>query len=201
VKKFEGELFAVAAPGLEGVCTRELSGLGIEGVTPVAGGVSFAGGLAEIYRANLWLRTASRVLVRIGSLRTRDFPDFYKKCVRLPWGRFIRPTTRVQVRATSHRSRLNHTDRIAETVQDAIHRALGSQVALGEGPSQIVVVRFEDDQCRISIDSSGELLHRRGYRLFGKPWQRESSTGSDGMEAVPSWIPCAAPEPLSSRRR
>lgn len=158
------ELFAVTAPGLEAVCARELAALALAGVRPVAGGVEFAGELRDLYRANLWLRSASRVVVRLGGFRSRDFPELYRKALRLPWGRFIRPGTRVALRVASHRSRLLHTGRIAATVSEAIDRALGRPAPPADGPEQLILVRFEEDACLISVDSSGELLHRRGYR-------------------------------------
>ncbi|BCA80569.1 class I SAM-dependent RNA methyltransferase [Desulfuromonas sp. AOP6] len=164
MKRLEGQLFAVTAPGLEVVCAAELQHLGMAGVAAVPGGVEFTGTLADIYRANLWLRTASRVVIRLGAFRSRDFPDLYKKALRLPWGRFIRAETSVRVKTASHRSRLVHGGRIAETVAAAIDRSLGRQLEAGQGEEQLVLVRFDDDHCQISMDTSGELLHRRGYR-------------------------------------
>jgi putative N6-adenine-specific DNA methylase len=149
---------------LEAACAQELTALAMGGVRFVAGGVEFAGELRDLYRANLWLRTASRVVVRVGGFRSRDFPELYRKALQLPWGRFIRPATRVKLRVSSHRSRLLHTGRIAATVSEAIDRALGRPAPPVDGLEQLVLVRFEDDACLISIDSSGELLHRRGYR-------------------------------------
>jgi putative N6-adenine-specific DNA methylase len=159
----EMSLFAVTAPGLEGVCAAELTALGLAGEEQ-HGGVAFAGGLRELYLANLWLRSASRVLVRVAEIKSRDFPDLFNHLRRLPWGRFIKAETRVRVRASSHRSRLQHTGRIAETVAEAVDRALGRAQAPHEGEEQLVLARFEDDVCLLSVDASGELLHRRGYR-------------------------------------
>jgi putative N6-adenine-specific DNA methylase len=158
------QLFAVVAPGLEGVCAEELAALGCAGIRILPGGVEFTGGLREIYLANLWLRTASRILVRLEALRCRDFPTFFRKAVRLPWGRFVKPSTRLQVRASSRGSRLNHTGRIAATLQEAVEHALGRAAPPENGPEQLLLARFEDDCCYLSVDSSGELLHRRGYR-------------------------------------
>ncbi len=157
------EMFAVAAPGCEAACAKELAALGLSGAVQ-SGGVAFQGELADLYRANLWLRSASRVLVRFAELRCTSFPEFYRKCVRLPWGRFIRPETPVQVKATSRRSRLGHTGRIAETVSAAIDRALGRGDRPQGSAPQLILARFEDDRATLSIDASGELLHRRGYR-------------------------------------
>jgi len=164
VQDVKFELFAVTAPGLEGVCAQELVSLAVAGVRPVHGGVEFSGGLRELYLANLWLRTASRVVARFGGFRCKDFPELFRRSSRLPWGRFLRPETRAVVRAASHRSRLQHTGRIAETVSESIDRALGRPAPPVDAPEQLILVRFEDDACLISVDSSGQLLHRRGYR-------------------------------------
>jgi len=156
--------FAVVPPGLEAHCARELAALGIDSPAAVRGGVEFVGGLRELYLANLWSRCASRVLVRVGSCRSRDFPDLLHKARRLPWGSFIRPGQPLEVRAGSRRSRLIHSDRIATTVGEAVRMALGSPDTDPTLPAATVHVQFDNDECRFSIDSSGELLHRRGYR-------------------------------------
>ena len=161
-RKFD--LFAVTAPGLETVCVRELTALAMAEVRPVPGGVEFSGALRDVYLSNLWLRTASRIVARFGTFRCRDFPELYRQTLRMPWGSFLRPGTRVKVRVSSQRSRLQHTGRIATTVSEAIDRALGRPCPPADGPEQLVLVRFEDDICLFSVDSSGELLHRRGYR-------------------------------------
>lgn len=76
----------------------------------------------------------------------------------------MRPGTPVRVQAACRRSRLMHSGRVAATVGEAIERALGRPVP-PEGEPQLVLARFEEDRCTLSVDSSGELLHRRGYRL------------------------------------
>jgi putative N6-adenine-specific DNA methylase len=157
-------LFAVVSPGLEAVCADEMTALGLPPQEVIAGGVVFSGKLRDIYLANLWLRTASRILVRFAEFKSRDFPDLYHRAHRLPWGRFIKPETSIAFRVTCHTSRLNHTVRIAETLESAANQALGrSTNPVGKNP-QMVMVRVVDDKVTISIDSSGELLHRRGYR-------------------------------------
>ncbi len=158
------KLFAVVSPGLEKTCAEELVALGITPQDITAGGVAFEGRLRDIYQSNLWLRTASRILVRFAEFKSRDFPDLHRRAHKLPWGRFIQPEAAIAFRVTCHTSRLNHTTRIAETLESAANQALGrSTNPVGENP-QMVMVRIVDDQVVISIDSSGELLHRRGYR-------------------------------------
>jgi putative N6-adenine-specific DNA methylase len=160
------QLFAVAAPGLEAVCAEELTRLGLAGVIrTVPGGVEFSGGLREIYLANLWLRCASRILVHFGEMHCRDFPALYRKALSLPWGRFVKGETRLKIKVVCHRSRLQHSGRIAETLQQAADRVLGrAAIGAGDACEQLLLVRMEDDCYRLSMDSSGELLHRRGYR-------------------------------------
>jgi len=160
-------IFAVTAPGLEAVCAAELrQALGVEcQVEP--GGVAFAGAPRELYLANLWSRCASRILVRVGEISARDFPGLYRKVVQLPWGRYVRPGTALEVRATSRSSRLVHTGRLAETVAEAIQQSLGDLPAEPAGFVQRIIVRMENDRCQLSIDSSGGLLHRRGFRMAG----------------------------------
>ena len=161
---FFDEIFVVTAPGLEPVCAAEVEAITGKIGAVEKGGVSFSGGLEELYRVNLWSRTASRVLVRVGKVHARDFPELHRKIKRLPWGRFVKPEMPIAVRSTSRRSRLNHTGRLSETINVAIDGALG-RTPLNPGDSeQLVLARIEDDVCQLSVDSSGELLHRRGYR-------------------------------------
>lgn len=162
MSKQPNRYFAMTSPGFEPVCAQELVGLGITDVQLLAGGVEFSGGLRELYLANLWLRSAARVLVRVGEVQARDFPTLYKRLLRLPWGRFVKPGSTAIIRATCHRSRLSHSGRVAETCQQAISKALGPA---GDAQGQATVyLRLDEDRCQVSLDSSGDLLHRRGYR-------------------------------------
>lgn len=139
------------------------------------GGVEFEGGIDAIYRSNLYLRTASRILVRLGDFYAATFSELRKKASRLEWERFLKPGQMLQVRATCHKSRLYHSDAVAERIAGAAGDRLGRAPVLvkQEGqqhedkqiPVQLVIVRLVHDYCTISIDSSGDLLHRRGYRL------------------------------------
>jgi putative N6-adenine-specific DNA methylase len=156
--------FAIVAPGLESICAKEMEALGLAVDETIDGGVAFSGKLRELYLANLWSRTASRVLVRLGTFKARDFPELHRRAQRLPWGRFIRPDTAISCRVSCRSSRLNHTTRIAETVESAVGRALGRTTNPAAGEAQLILVRIVDDTVTLSVDSSGELLHRRGYR-------------------------------------
>lgn len=154
--------FAVTPPGAEELCAIELSRLGIE-VRAQTGGVAFEAIARDLYRANLWSRVASRVLVRLGKFKCRDFPTLYRQLVKLPWGRFIHPGQACGVRVSCQISRLTHSGRITETVISAVEKVLGGSCT-DSAIEQLIFIRIENDVCMVSIDSSGELLHRRGYR-------------------------------------
>jgi len=151
--------------------------LGLEG-KPAKGGAYFAGGAEAVARANLHLRSVSRVLVRVGEFYAAAFSELRAKASRLPWERYLAPGQPVAVRATSHKSRLYHSDGVAERVAGAIEDRLGKPAPLVrarteqdeeeapvEATSQLIIVRLVNDQVTVSVDSSGALLHQRGYRL------------------------------------
>ncbi|HEU5171616.1 MAG TPA: hypothetical protein VFU46_13800 [Gemmatimonadales bacterium] len=155
--------YAIAAPGIEGVTARELSGLGLTPAGTEPGGVSFTAGARGLYAANLHLRTASRILVRVGSFHASAFHELERRARRLAWQRFLLPGAVAEFRVTSRKSKLYHQDAIAERLAAAVGRTAGRPD--GQFASQLFVVRLFHDECTISADSSGELLHRRGYRL------------------------------------
>jgi putative N6-adenine-specific DNA methylase len=163
-------LFAVTAPGLESITALELKQLGIGGARVEPGGVEFEGDWTTMARANLWLRTASRVLLRFGGFHVRALGELERRASRLPWDRYVAPGRRVSIRVTSKKSRLYHQRAVAERIARVVNASGGvvEQDAGGDEaelmPSQLVVVRLLRDDCLISLDSSGDLLHRRGYR-------------------------------------
>ena len=173
------KLFAVCSPGLEPFTRRELHQLGLaaalsppDALGKEAGGVECQGSLREIYRANLHLRTASRVLVRVGAFYAAAFPELRRKASRLSWEEFLAPGQSVAFRVTCHKSRLYHEGAVAERVVGAIADRLGQSPPIqklsdddDKDTPQLIVVRLKDNHCTISMDSSGPLLHRRGYRL------------------------------------
>jgi putative N6-adenine-specific DNA methylase len=140
--------------------------------TTYTGGVTFAGGQRQLYQANLHLRTASRVLVRVGEFYAAAFAELRKKASRLAWELYLRPGQPVAIHTSCHKSKLYHSDAVAERVAGAVGDRLGQAPAIQLGsleavtPTvQLVVVRLVRDLCTISVDASGALLHQRGYRL------------------------------------
>lgn len=164
--------FAASAPGIEPLTARELEQLGVR-PTVEEGGVTWTGDSASMASANLWLRTASRVLVRVAEFRAKTFFELERSARKIDWQRFVANGTRVRFRVTCRKSKLYHSGAVAQRFAEAVAHGVGG-VTVGDAPGdeddeptsagQLFVVRFLHDVCTVSADSSGELLHRRGYR-------------------------------------
>jgi len=176
------DAWAVAAPGLEALVAAELKALGFPDATASPGGVSFRCDAAGLARVHLELRIASRVTVRLAGFRALAFHELERAARKLEWSRILARGSLVRLRVTCRKSRLYHSDAVAQRVAEAIERAVpGVSFATAasadedtdvvemapsiHAPSQLFVVRVDHDRCVISADASGELLHRRGYRL------------------------------------
>ena len=168
------ELFASTAPGLESIAAGELKSLGVRGRQEI-GGVAFAGDLDRLYQANLWLRTASRVVARLGHFHASTFYELERRAKKLPWKSFLPASGPVRLRVTCRKSRLYHSDAVAERLLSVISDSASRAIEASSGDSddegedagdaaQLFIVRIVHDEVEISADSSGELLHRRGYR-------------------------------------
>jgi putative N6-adenine-specific DNA methylase len=164
------DCFAVTAPGLAGLVAAELERLAIAGDAPIDAGVPFKATLPELYSANLHLRVASRILVRLARFHAAHFSELADGASKVPWDRWLKSGTTVDLRVTCKKSRLYHSGAVAERLIEQLDRkglqarVLKAEDEEGATPSQLLVVRVDRDECTISIDSSGDLLHRRGYR-------------------------------------
>lgn len=192
-------------PGLEPMLAKEYHALGFnrlkknslpdrdekKTVDEDTGGMEFEGPLEHVYLANLHMRTASRVIVRLAEFKVITFAELRKKASKLPWEQFLQPGCSIQIHATCRKSRLYHSDAVAERVQAAISDHFESIKksapihVVGEN-SQTIHVRINQDECTLSIDSSGELLHKRGYRqAVAKAPLRENIAA--GMVLASGW--------------
>lgn len=163
--------FATTAPGLESILAHELTTLGIRPYDQEPGGVTFDADQRQLYAANLHLRTASRVLVRIAAFKAAHFTELEKAAGGMEWGRWVPPGSAVHFRITSRKSRLYHQKAVADRLEAAVKRAVPDAVmvrkaedAQSHADVQQFMVRLAYDQCVVSADSSGALLHQRGYR-------------------------------------
>jgi putative N6-adenine-specific DNA methylase len=160
------DLFASCLPGLEPLLLAELKLLGIADGKEEAGGVAFAGDMRSVYRVNLCSGIANHVLLRVARFPVRQLPQLRDKADAIDWSRFLEPGAVTNLKATCRRSKLYHSGAVAERVAAAIAAQLGSEPRPGSLEIPIQVRMFED-MCSISIDTSGDPLHRRGWRLAG----------------------------------
>jgi putative N6-adenine-specific DNA methylase len=155
------ECYAIVAPGAEALTAAELRALDLTPTAVEPGGVGFRAGASGLYTANLHLRTASRVVVRIATFRAATFFELERHAKRVPWDAVLSPGRGVQFHVTSRKSRLYHQ----RAIEQRLAAAIGTAAVEGEHEGQLFVVRVFRDVFTISADASGELLHRRGYRL------------------------------------
>jgi 23S rRNA (guanine2445-N2)-methyltransferase len=161
--------FATCARGIEPVLAEELRALGAATVEPGRGGVHFAGDRSCLYRANLWLRTAIRVLMPVLEATVTSPEELYDAVRSVDWSQYLTPEHTLAVDCNVRDSHLTHSRYAALKTKDAICDQFVERV--GRRPSVDVdepMVGFNlhiyRDQAVLSLDSSGESLHKRGYR-------------------------------------
>ena len=168
-------LVATAAFGLEAVVLRELKGLGYDARVARPGRIEFIGDPAAICRTNLWLRSADRVLVQLAKYTATDFDALFDTACDLPWEEWIAPDAAIPVRGRSHKSQLTSVPACQRAIKKAIVERLRSQHQVAElpetGPPVPVEVALLEDEVTLSLDTSGDGLHRRGYRTLTGPAQ------------------------------
>ena len=184
------ELFFAVPPGLETALCNEARDKGFDNPQAVPGGVVTQGDWSDVWRANLVMRGASRVLVRIGSFRVFHLAQLDKRARKFPWAETLRPDIPLRVDVTCRRSKVYHAKAASERIERALSEELGAKI--DPKAALCVKIRIEDDLCTISIDTSGEALHKRGHKeAVGKAPMRETmaalflrQSGYTGQEPV-----------------
>lgn len=218
--------FATCARGLETVLSGELADLGAAQIAPGRGGVAFAGDRALLYRANLWLRTAVRVLCPILEAPVTSPEELYEVVRSVDWAQYLTPEHTLAVDCNVRDSHITHSHYAALKTKDAICDQFVEQV--GKRPSVDVEMplvglnlHIYRDQMVLSLDSSGESLHKRGYRpiLTRAPlnealaaaliqltgWKGDTAfcdplCGSGTLPIEAAWIATRRPPGLTRRR-
>jgi 23S rRNA (guanine2445-N2)-methyltransferase / 23S rRNA (guanine2069-N7)-methyltransferase len=162
------DLIATSTFGLEAVVARELRSLGYEPKIIQPGRVLFAGDLLDICRANLWLRTADRVLVRLGTFEARDFGQLFDCTRALPWDDWLPLDAEFPVSGRSVKSQLSSVPACQKIVKKAVverlKAAYGVEWFAETGPKYSLEVALLNDQATLTVDTTGPGLHKRGYR-------------------------------------
>lgn len=184
------EIFLSTSPGLEAVLCEEVRTKGFKRPKTVAGGVIIKGSWPEVWRANLWIRGAGRILARLASFRVQHLAQLDERARGIRWGDVLRPDVQFRVEASCSKSRIYHSGAAAERITKAIQETLGAPHA--DDASVLIMARLDHDVCTLSIDTSGDLLHKRGYKeAVNKAPMRENlaalflrQCGYDGTEPV-----------------
>ena len=155
--------------GMEAVLKKEIQDLGYEIARVEDGRVTFRGDRAAACRANLFLRTTERILLKIGSFRALTFEELFERTKELPWEEFLPKDGRFWVtKATSVKSKLFSTSDIQSLVKKAIVERLKARYHVEwfpeTGQAYPLRVFMLKDQATVTLDTTGESLHRRGYR-------------------------------------
>lgn len=167
--------FISTAPGIERLCQKEILTLGLTGsdATLLKGGVALNARVHECYLTNLKLRLANRILMRVEDFRATNFRQLKKNIADLPWELYLQENAVCEISVTSRHSRLFHTDAIADQFKEGLekrgcfaHFKPGDKEGTPRFPQQ-VFIRAVDDRFSVSIDSSGDLLHKRGLKTHG----------------------------------
>ncbi|MDX2216775.1 MAG: THUMP domain-containing protein [Oculatellaceae cyanobacterium bins.114] len=163
------QYFATVARGLEPLAAQELEQLGAHAVEPGFCGVAFEGNRTLLYRVNLWARLPFRILMKLHEFPCQNGEDLYRGVQLIDWSQYLTPDLTLAVNATGKSEHLNHTHFTALQVKKAIvdqqHDRLGDRSDVNpQSPDVQISVHIQHDVCTVSLDSSGQSLHRRGYR-------------------------------------
>jgi putative N6-adenine-specific DNA methylase len=167
------QLIATATFGLEAVVAREVKELGYEDMMVENARVTFAGDETAICRANLWLRAADRVLVKMGEFPARSFEELFQQTKALPWPDWLPESAAFPVEGKSVKSQLHSVPDCQAIVKKAVVEKM-KQVYKREwfaenGPRYTIEVALLNDSATLTLDTSGAGLHKRGYRKLASP--------------------------------
>jgi 23S rRNA (guanine2445-N2)-methyltransferase / 23S rRNA (guanine2069-N7)-methyltransferase len=166
------ELFAPAPKGLEPLLAEELRALGAQNIAETRAGVAFAGDLALAYRVCLWSRLASRVLLTVARFAAASPEELYAEALLLPWEEHMSAEGTLAVSCQAVRSQITHSQyaglKLKDAIVDHFRERCGTRPSVDvERPEVRFNLHLDKDQATLSIDLSGESLHRRGYRTEG----------------------------------
>lgn len=163
------ELIATATFGLEAVVRRQIEALGYDIIKTEDGKVTFAGDEEAIVKANLWLRSADRVLLKMAEFKATTFEELFQQTNAIYWERLIPLDGRFTVTCSTVKSKLHHPPSIQSIAKKAIVErmklAYGFERFKETGADYTVKVTILKDRVTLTVDTTGPGLHKRGYRV------------------------------------
>lgn len=188
----ELELIATATFGLEAVVAREIKELGYDRVVVENGRVIFQADARAVCRANLWLRSADRVLIKIGSFKAFSFEELFQQTKALPWGEWLPADANFPVQGKSVNSKLHSVPDCQAIVKKAIVENLKGKYRKEwfpeDGPKYAIEVALLKDEVTLTIDTSGPGLHKRGYRKLSSEAPLKETLAA-AMINLAHWFP------------
>ncbi|NEO26503.1 MAG: RNA methyltransferase [Kamptonema sp. SIO4C4] len=163
------DYFATVARGLESLAAQELQALGAQQVTETFTGVHFAGDRELLYKVNLWTRFIFRVLMPIAEFPCHNAQQLYQGVQQIDWRDYLSPEDTLAVHCTGKNRQLNHSHYTALQVKNAIadqqRQQIGKRSSVDrDSPDLSLNLHLHGNSAVLSLDSSGDSLHRRGYR-------------------------------------
>lgn len=166
------QTFELTAPchfGLEAVLKREITDLGYEISSVEDGRVTFTGDAEAVAVANVFLRSAERILLKVGTVHAETFEELFDRVKELPWEQYLPVNAKFWVtKATSVKSKLFSTSDIQSIVKKAVVERLKGVYGVSwfaeDGEAYPIRIFFMKDEAMIALDTTGESLHKRGYR-------------------------------------
>ncbi len=163
------ELIATSTFGVEAVLKKEIQNLGYKPTDSRNGRITFCGEERDLVRANLWLRTADRVYIKLSEFRAVSFEELFQASGKVEWEKYIPKDGAFTVIGTSARSTLHSVPACQSIIEKAIVSRLSKAYSVEwfekSGSRYTVRFMFQNDECTLMLDSSGEALHKRGYRV------------------------------------
>jgi len=155
--------------GFEEILSKELRNLGAVNVVEGVRMVSFEGDTGFMYKANLCLRTAIKILKPIHSFYVKDETDLYKKIYAMDWSKYLNPEITFAIDATVNSEKFTHSLYVSQKTKDAIVDKFRDTVGKRPNvdikfPELRINIHIQMNQCNVSLDASGRSLHQRGYR-------------------------------------
>lgn len=183
---------ATAAFGIESVLAYEIKALGFQEVEVFNGYVEYDADLQGICKSNLWLRTAERVFIKIGSFKAETFEELFQGVKKLPWGDWLNGESEFPVNGKSIKSKLFSVSDCQAITKKAIVECMKANTGIEwfpeNGPKFPITVALLKDEATLMIDTSGEGLHRRGYRARGNEAPLKE-TLSSALVQLSRWRP------------
>ena len=169
----EFEIVATSTFGVEAVLKKEIKDLGFKITDSRNGRITFLGDERDLVKANIWLRTADRVYLKLSEFKALSFEELFQSSKQIEWERYLPEDANFVVIGTSARSTLHSVPACQSIIEKAIITRLSSYYGVDwfskSGNKYTVRFSFQNDNCLICLDSSGEALHKRGYRVKDVP--------------------------------